>query len=222
MNDRRRPRIAVVDYGAGNLRSVARALEASGAEAVVTNRASDLARVDGLVLPGVGAAGAAMRGLNGRGLVDPLRDAVASGRPFLGVCLGLQVLMSTSDEDGGVECLGIVPGGVRKLPDGLKVPHMGWNQVQQRSAHRIFQGIPDGANFYFVHSYVVVPDDPRLIIGTTEYGDSFTSAVGFDNVVATQFHPEKSAAHGLRVYRNFVRWAGEDVPRAMASIREHV
>lgn len=222
MNEGRRPRIAVVDYGAGNLRSVARALEASGAEPIVTDRASDLNRAAGVVLPGVGAAGAAMRGLIGRGLVDPLREAVASGRPFLGVCLGLQVLMSTSDEDGGVECLGIVPGSVRRLPDGLKVPHMGWNQVLQRSAHRIFEGIPDGANFYFVHSYVVVPDDPRLVIGTTDYGGLFTSVVGFDNVVATQFHPEKSAAHGLQVYRNFVRWAGEDAPLAVASIREHV
>ncbi|MGH2460258.1 MAG: imidazole glycerol phosphate synthase subunit HisH [Chloroflexota bacterium] len=222
MNERNRPRIAVVDYGAGNLRSVARALEAAGAEPVVTDRASELDRVAGLVLPGVGAAGAAMRGLGARGLIEPLRRAVASGRPFLGVCLGLQVLMASSDEDGGVACLGVVPGRVQKLPDGLKIPHMGWNQVRQQLAHRVFEGIPDEANFYFVHSYAVVPDDPRLIVGLTDYGAPFASAIGFDNVVATQFHPEKSAGHGLQVYRNFVRWAAELRPATESSDREPV
>lgn len=223
MDERNRPRIAVVDYGAGNLRSVARALEATGAEPIVTDQPAVLERADGVVLPGVGAAGAAMRGLLARGLVEPLRRAVASGRPFLGVCLGLQVLMSTSDEDGGVECLGLVPGRVQRLPDGLKVPHMGWNQVRQQLSHRIFDDIPDDANFYFVHSYAVVPDDPGLIIGLTDYGGRFTSVVGFDNVVATQFHPEKSAGHGLRVYRNFVRWAREAAtPSTISSSREYV
>ncbi len=222
MDKSNRPRIVVVDYGAGNLRSVARALEASGAEPVVTDRPADLERADGVVLPGVGAAGAAMRGLAGRGLIEPLHLAVASGRPFLGVCLGLQVLMSSSDEDGGVRCLGIIPGRVRRLPDGLKVPHMGWNQLRQRAPHRIFDGIPDEANFYFVHSYVVAPDDPELILGTTDYGGPFAAAVGYDNVVATQFHPEKSASHGLRLYRNFVAWAGEAAPAPVSSVRERV
>ena len=204
-----RPKIVVVDYGAGNLRSVARALEASGAEAIVTEHGRDFAVADALVLPGVGAAGAAMRGLNRRDLIGPLRDAVASGRPFLGVCLGLQVLMSWSDEDGGVECLDIVPGRVVRLPDGLKIPHIGWNQVQQTQPHRLYAGIPNEANFYFVHSYVVVPDDRGVVAGVTEYGRPFTSAIAVGNVFASQFHPEKSAIFGLRVYRNFVNWARE-------------
>lgn len=203
----RRPRIAVVDYGAGNLRSVARALEAGGADAIVTEAADDLATADGVILPGVGAAGSAMRGLAERGLIAPVRQAVASGRPFLGVCLGLQVLMSWSDEDAGVECLGIIPGRVVRLPDGQKIPHIGWNQVRQRQPHRVLEGIPDQANFYFVHSYVVVPEDPATVVGATEYGVAFASVVASGNVVATQFHPEKSASAGLRVYQNFARWA---------------
>lgn len=199
----------MVDYGAGNLRSVARALEAAGATVTVTDRGRDLLAAEAVVLPGVGAAGAAMRGLATRDLIGPLHEVVRSGRPFLGVCLGLQVLMSSSEEDGGVECLGIVPGTVRRLPSDLKVPHMGWNQVEQRVSHRIFAGVPDRANFYFVHSYVVVPDHPAAIAGTTDYGVTFTSAIASANVVATQFHPEKSASAGLKLYENFVQWARE-------------
>lgn len=201
-----RPRIAVVDYGAGNLRSVARALQAAGAETIVTDRASDLETAHGIILPGVGAAGSAMRGLASRGLIEPVRAAVASGKPFLGVCLGLQVLMSWSDENGGVECLGVIPGRVVRLPeglDGLKVPHIGWNQVCHRQTHPLLDGITDGANFYFVHSYVVVPTDPGDVVATTNYGVEFVSVVARGNVVATQFHPEKSAIVGLRLYRNF-------------------
>ena len=209
-NDRvlneRRPRVAVVDYGAGNLRSVARALEVEGAEPLVTDAPADLAAADGIIVPGDGAARSAMRGLTERGLIEPIRDAVASGRPFLGVCLGMQVLMSWSDEDGGVACLGIVPGRVVRLPEELKIPHIGWNQVRQRQPHPLFAGIPDGANFYFVHSYAVVPDDPAAVIGTTDYGVEFASVVARNNVVATQFHPEKSAGVGLIMYRNFARW----------------
>lgn len=205
----------MVDYGAGNLRSVSRALEAAGATVTVTDRAAEVEGADAVVLPGVGAAGAAMRGLNERGLIEPVRHAATSGRPFLGVCLGLQVLMDASDEDGGVRCLGVIPGRVRRLPDGLKVPHMGWNQVRQQQRHRIFEGIPNEANFYFVHSYVVEPDDPTLVLGTTEYSVTFTSAIARGSLVATQFHPEKSATHGLRLYRNFVRWI-EETPLAAA------
>ena len=205
-NEETQPRIVVVDYGAGNLRSVARALESAGAIPVVTEHAHDFAQADGLVLPGVGAAGAAMNGLRQRDLVGALHEVVASGRPFLGVCLGLQVLMSRSDEDGGVDCLGIIPGRVERLPDGLKIPHIGWNQVRQRQPLRVFDGIPDGANFYFVHSYVVVPEDPTVIAGVTDYGGEFASVLASGNVVATQFHPEKSADTGLRLYRNFVEW----------------
>lgn len=212
LNGQTRPRIAVVDYGAGNLRSVARAVETAGAIPVVTDRAADLECADAVILPGVGAAGAAMRGLVARDLVGPIHAAVASGRPFLGVCLGLQVLMTGSDEDGGVECLGIVPGQVRRLPSGLKVPHMGWNQVQQCQQHRIFDAIPDDTNFYFVHSYVVAPDDPAVTVGTTDYGGAFTSVIAAGNVVATQFHPEKSATRGLQIYRNFARWVNLPSP----------
>ncbi len=215
-----RPRVVVVDYGAGNLRSVARALEAAGAEAIVTERGRDFVGADALVLPGVGAAGAAMRGLIARDLVGPVRDAVASGRPFLGVCLGLQVLMTWSDEDGGVECLGIVPGRVVRLPDGLKIPHIGWNQVHQEKPHCLFNDIPDQANFYFVHSYVVVPDNRSVIAGTTDYGLPFTSVIAIGNIFASQFHPEKSAAHGLRLYRNFVDWAQET--SSVQTLGEHL
>jgi glutamine amidotransferase len=199
-----KPRIVVVDYGAGNLRSVARALAAIGAEPRVTEDPKDLDSGDGLVFPGVGAAGAAMRGLTERKLVEPLRAYVASGRPFLGVCIGLQVLMSWSDEGDGVSCLGIIPGKVVHLPPGQKTPHIGWNQVHQIQPHPIFAGIPDEANFYFVHSYVTQPEDLAWKIGETSYGVSFCSALAYQNVVATQFHPEKSAADGLQVYRNFV------------------
>lgn len=215
----RRPRIAVIDYGAGNLRSVARALAAAGGDPIVTDQAREVARADAVVLPGVGAAGAAMRGLAARDLIGPIRDAAASDRPFLGVCLGLQVLMSWSEEDGGVDCLNVIPGQVRRLPAGLKVPHIGWNQVHQRAPHRLFDGIPDEANFYFVHSYVVVPDDPAVVIGTCEYGSEFVCAVGIGNLAATQFHPEKSAALGLQLYRNFVAWAREPAGQVAEALR---
>lgn len=204
------------------MRSVARALEVSGATAIVTEEYRELERAHAVVLPGDGAALSGMRGLAQRDLIGAIRDFVASGRPFLGVCLGMQVLMSYSDEDGGVECLGIVAGRVRRLPDGLKVPHMGWNQVHQAARHRIFDDVPDGTNFYFLHSYVVVPDDPSVTIGTTDYGGSFTSAIAARNVVATQFHPEKSATFGLHLYRNFIQWARDPTPRAAVAAGEHL
>lgn len=199
-------RIVVVDYGAGNLRSVSRALASAGIVPNVTSDSAELDEADGVVLPGVGAAGSAMRGLSARGLVDPLRAYVGSGRPLLGVCLGLQVMLSGSDEDGGVECLGIIPGRVVRLPPGLKAPHIGWNQVEHVQPHPVFARIPDSSDFYFVHSYYAVPDDPAAVIGVTEYGVRFASAIARENVVATQFHPEKSARDGLQVYRNFVDW----------------
>ncbi|HLG51500.1 MAG TPA: imidazole glycerol phosphate synthase subunit HisH [Chloroflexota bacterium] len=213
------PRIVIVDYGAGNLRSVARALVAAGAQPIISSAPTDLESADGIVLPGVGAAAAAMHGLARHGLIGPLRTAIAAGRPFLGICLGLQVLMSWSDE-GGVPCLGIMPGRVRRLPAGLTIPHMGWNQVHQIAQHWIFQDIPDNANFYFVHSYVVVPEDDRIVLATTDYGGPFVSAVGDRNIVATQFHPEKSGSIGLRLYRNFVRRVTETRASAMAAVGE--
>jgi imidazole glycerol-phosphate synthase subunit HisH len=216
-----RPRIVVADYGAGNLHSVARALEITGADVLVTEDADAFAGADALVFPGDGAAASAMRGLRERGMIEPLRRFVASGRPFLGVCLGQQVLMGWSDEDGGVACLGVIPGRVVRLPPGLKVPHIGWNQVERRRWHRLFEDVPDGANFYFVHSYVVVPDDPDAVVASTDYGGAFASVVAQGNVVATQFHPEKSAGAGLVVYRNFVKWARDSARATGQAIREY-
>jgi glutamine amidotransferase len=213
-----RPRIAVVDFGAGNLRSVSHALQVVGAEALVTDRAEDITAADAVVFPGDGAARSAMEGLVERDLVGPVREAVRSGRPFLGVCLGMQVLMTGSDEDGGVECLGIIPGNVVRLQGEHKIPHMGWNQVRQRRYHRLFDDVPDLADFYFVHSYVVVPDDSSEIIGETEYGGAFASVISRGNVVATQYHPEKSATAGLRLYRNFTRWVADTMTGARAAV----
>ncbi|MBI2954063.1 MAG: imidazole glycerol phosphate synthase subunit HisH [Chloroflexi bacterium] len=200
--------IAIVDYGAGNLRSVAKAIERLGYPARVTEQPEDIVAADAVILPGVGAAGDAMAGLRRLGLVGPLRQIIAGGKPFLGVCLGLQVLLTGSEEGGWQDCLNVIPGVVRRLPPGLKVPHMGWNQVQQRLAHPIFAGIPDKANFYFVHSYAVHPERDAVIAGETEYGVRFCSAIARDNLVATQFHPEKSGDLGLKMFDNFCRWAG--------------
>jgi glutamine amidotransferase len=200
--------IVVVDYGAGNLRSVAKALEKAGVTPRVTSDPREVAEADALILPGVGAGDAAMRAIRGLGLAEPIKGFIASGRPFLGVCLGLQLLMEVTEE-GEAECLGIVRGRVRRLPEGLKVPHMGWNQVEFRKHHPLFEGIPQGAHFYFVHSYYADPEDPSLVAGVTEYGIPFCSAIARGSLVATQFHPEKSGQLGLRIYQNFVRFAVE-------------
>jgi glutamine amidotransferase len=199
-------RIVIVDYGAGNLRSVVRAAAHLGYEALVSGRPRDVETADLLIVPGVGAAADTMRNLNERGLVEPIRDFIAAGRPFLGICMGLQALFTISEEGGQHECLDILPGRIRRLPPGLKVPHMGWNQVRQRLRHPIFDGIPDDSYFYFVHSYYPVPDDQSVVIGETDYGVTFPSMVAKDNVVATQFHPEKSGEPGLRLYGNFLSW----------------
>ncbi len=197
--------LAVLDYGAGNLRSVVRALEVNGIRPVVLGDPDALLRADALVFPGVGAAGSAMRRLRERGLDEAVREFYRSGRPILGVCLGLQLLFDWSEEDGGAPGLGLIPGEVRRFPDGLKIPHMGWNQVRRQRDHPILAGIPDGAHFYFVHSYYAVPAEPAAVVGTTDYGRDFASVVAWDNLVATQFHPEKSGRWGLAVYGNFLR-----------------
>jgi glutamine amidotransferase len=147
-----------------------------------------------------------MRNLREHGMVEPIREYIASGRPFFGVCMGQQALLSISEEGGEHECLGIIPGRVKKLEagDGRKVPHMGWNNVRQKSPHPIFDGIADDAYFYFVHSYYPQPEDPDVVIGETEYGVTFASVLARDNIVATQFHPEKSGEAGLRMYANFL------------------
>ncbi len=201
------PRIVVVDYGAGNLRSVRRALEAVGQRPEVTSDPKVVDRADGLVLPGVGSANDAMKALNQLGLVEPLRAYAASGRPFLGVCVGLQVFFDWSEEGGGTECLGLIPGRVRRFQvapeSGLKVPHMGWNEVRLVCPHPLLEGVPDESHFYFVHSYYAEPAHSSATIGLTDYGAPFSSIVARDNVVAVQFHPEKSADLGLRLYENF-------------------
>ncbi len=199
--------IAIIDYGAGNLRSVANAIIKLGYQPRVTNRAEDLLAAKAIILPGVGAAGDTMKSLQKLGLVAPLKQLIANDRPFFGVCIGLQVLFTGTEEGGGHDCLGIIAGRVKRLPDGLKVPHMGWNQVQQRLPHPIFEGIPDGADFYFVHSYYGEPEDKSLVAGETEYGVNIASVIAHGNLVATQFHPEKSGEHGLKMYENFLRHA---------------
>jgi glutamine amidotransferase len=213
--------IAVVDYGAGNIRSVERALAHAGADVLITDDPEWIARAPGLVLPGVGAAADTMKNLRERGVVEPVMDYIASGRPFLGVCMGLQALFEWSEEDGRQECLGLIPGYVTKFAgEGLKVPHMGWNTVDWTRAHRITEGIPSGSYFYFVHSFHPVLHDPSWALGETEYGVGFPSVCAKDNVVATQFHPEKSGDRGLRLYANFVAWVSShqaEVERAGAA-----
>ena len=201
------PKIAIVDYQAGNVRSVQKALERVGADAAITSDSDGIDRADALVFPGQGANDSSMRHLKARGLVEPIKEFVSSGRPFLGVCLGLQLLFEGSDE--GVEPgLGLLAGWVRRLPPHTKIPHMGWNRVELRASHPVFEGVPSGSYFYFVHSYYADPEDEGLETGTTVYGIPFCSAVSWGNAVAVQFHPEKSGATGLTLYDNFVRLAG--------------
>ena len=202
--------VVIVDYGAGNLRSVTRAVAHAGVDAVVTSDAGKLADAKALIVPGVGAAADTMANLHAAGLVGPIREYIASGRPFLGVCMGMQALFDVSEEGGTHECLGILPGRIVRFPHGLTVPHMGWNNVHVRSAHPVFEGIAQDAYFYFVHSYHPRPDDDEHVIAVAEYeGIGFPAVVGRDNLVATQFHPEKSGVDGLRLYANFLRLARE-------------
>ena len=213
------PRVAVVDYGSSNLRSVAKALEyvADGQhEVVVSSSAEEILEAARIVFPGQGAIGDCMRSLYNCGLIEVLVEGIRT-RPFLGICLGLQSLMSRSDEDNGVACLDVYPGQVRRFRDNAgpaaggsprKIPHMGWNEVRWRRSHPVNEGIPSGTWFYFVHSYYVVPRDDDLIMGETDYIDRFVSALATGNAFATQFHPEKSADAGLRLLRNFLAWNG--------------
>jgi glutamine amidotransferase len=199
--------IAIIDYGAGNLRSVVNAVSKLGYRPKVTSNPDDLLNAQAVILPGVGAAADTMANLRALKLVSPIRRFIAEDRPFLGICIGLQILFTSTEEGGWQECLGIIPGVVRRLPLGLKIPHMGWNQVKQKISHPIFGGIPDDANFYFVHGYYVEPDDRSLVAGETEYGITICSVIAKANLVATQFHPEKSGDVGLRLYDNFIKIA---------------
>ncbi|OGX32310.1 MAG: imidazole glycerol phosphate synthase, glutamine amidotransferase subunit [Omnitrophica WOR_2 bacterium RIFCSPLOWO2_12_FULL_46_30] len=200
--------IAIIDYGMGNLRSVAKALEAAGAKNVkVTSSAGLILRADKLVLPGVGAMQEAMRELRKLRLLEVIKKNIFR-KPFLGICLGLQLLFSESQEGGKVRGLGIFKGGVKRFSRKLKVPQMGWNQIRiknQESRIKNFKNIPDNSYFYFCHSYYVIPEDKSIIIATTDYGREFVSAIAKDNLFACQFHPEKSQRLGLRLLENFVK-----------------
>ena len=197
--------IQIVDYGMGNLRSVQKAFEKLAVAAEICTNPADLKHCDRLVLPGVGAFRDAIAELRRQDFVEPIKAHIAAGKPFLGICLGLQLLFDVSHEDGTWEGLGIVPGKVVRFPDSheLKVPHMGWNRVTAAAGCPLFAGIPADSFFYFVHSYYVVPDDPAVVAGRTEYGQEFTSVVQRGNMFATQFHPEKSQKLGLQLLANF-------------------
>jgi imidazole glycerol-phosphate synthase subunit HisH len=200
--------IAVIDYGAGNLRSVTNALLKLGYHPTVTNKPDVVLKADAVIFPGVGAAKDVMSSLKRLKLDIAIKEFIGTGKPFLGVCIGMQVLLSSTEEDGGHACLGIVSGTVKRLPQGIKVPHMGWNQVKQKTSHPIFGGIPDNENFYFVHSYYAKPDEASVQIGATEYGVNICSVLNTGNLIATQFHPEKSDKYGLKFYDNFLKISG--------------
>ena len=197
--------LAIVDYELGNLRSVQKGFEKGGHQATITCDPAVLADATKIVLPGVGAFADAIAALRQRNLVEPLRDAIAAGKPFLGICLGLQLLFEKSYEDGQHDGLGVVPGSVVRfdVAPGFKVPHMGWNELRFRNRPPIFAGVADGAHFYFVHSYFVAPQDTAVVATETEYEGPFCSSIWQDNLFATQFHPEKSQTDGLRVLKNF-------------------
>lgn len=196
--------IGVVDYGSGNLRSVCKALEASGASTTLVSEASRLAGFDAVVVPGVGSFGDCAANLQATGLWDPLRAWIQAGRPYLGICLGYQLLFESSEESPGVSGLDVLPGTVIRFSDaGLKVPHMGWNSVTDLKGP-LFEGLPEKTSFYFVHSFFPMPKDPSLASSTCEYGRRFAASISRGALHATQFHPEKSQAAGLAVLRNFL------------------
>ena len=199
-------RIALLDYGMGNLHSAAKALEHVGATVDVTNDPKLIAKADKIVFPGVGAMRDCMQGMHEAGIDEVVRQA-AFNKPVLAICVGMQALLQSSEENGVVDALGIFDGVVKHFPEipNLKVPHMGWNNVAHKP-HALWADIDDGARFYFVHSYCVQPADSTLVTGTTDYGIPFTCAVGRDNIFAVQFHPEKSARDGLQLLQNFVEW----------------
>ena len=210
--------IAVVDYGMGNLRSVLKALEhvvSDDQSVIISSDADEIDRAERVVFPGQGAARDCMKHLKDLQLDEVVLKA-AHEKPFLGICMGMQVLMGHSEENNGIVCMNMYTGDVRAFADeslktqmsGLKIPHMGWNTVQQKNSHPLWQGIEDNSRFYFVHSYYVDPQDPSLTVGVTDYGIDFVSAIARDNVFAAQFHPEKSAHDGLQLLKNFCHWDG--------------
>jgi len=207
--------IAIVDYRAGNLRSVERALERLGFSAGITSHPDEIQSAERVIFPGVGAAGQAMDDLRGGGLDRVLHKALQSGKPFLGICLGAQIILERSEENDAT-CLGLLPGTVRRFPpeiasgagERLKIPHMGWNGVRMRRSHPVLDAVRETDEFYFVHGYYPAPESERHVIGTTEHGLAFPSVIGSGNLLAMQFHPEKSGIPGLRILKNFCRWDG--------------
>ncbi len=205
--------IAIIDYDAGNLTSVARAVHHIGFECIVTNDISEITKAERIIFPGVGAAGSAMNSLKRLGLDTAIKQAFLSGKPILGICLGTQIIMGRSEEND-VPCLGLINGHVRAFPadikseDGirLKIPHMGWNRIKIKSKHPVLSDVQEDDEFYFVHGYYPDPDDFQHVLGTTDYGISFASIIGFKNIIATQFHPEKSGKPGLAMLKNFCMW----------------
>ena len=198
--------IAIIDYDAGNLKSVEKALLSIGEETIVTRKHDEILAADKVILPGVGAFGDAMRKLKEYGLVDTIHEAVDSGKPFLGICLGLQLLFRRSDESDGVEGLSILPGEILRIPDapGIKIPHIGWNSLEVSEGARLFRGLGENPYVYFVHSYYLKADDDSIVAATAEYGGTFIHAsVQKDNVYACQFHPEKSGSVGMQILKNF-------------------
>jgi glutamine amidotransferase len=201
--------IAIIDYGAGNIRSIEKALEHVGAVVQVTDDPAVVNNARAVVLPGVGSGGAAMARMTQRGLDDAIRQATQQGKPFLGICLGMQ-LLAEHHAEGEVDGLRLFPGEVRRIPHGPKIPHMGWNQVRPlRTGLAIFDGIPQDAYFYFAHSYYVEPQDQQGVAAITDYGSPFCSVIVTERVWGTQFHPEKSGAIGLQLLKNFVKWVNE-------------
>ncbi len=203
--------MVIIDYQAGNLTSVVRSFKALGVEGRVTQDPAQVAAASRVVFPGVGAAGKAMATLKELGLDLALKESFRKGTPILGICLGAQIVMEYSEEND-TPCLGLLPGRTRSLrrQEGLKIPHMGWNRVRFLKPHPVFQGLPAEAEYYFVHSYYPDPARADMVLGVTEHGVEFTSALGWRNLVATQFHPEKSGRFGLQILENFLAWDGAD------------
>jgi glutamine amidotransferase len=209
--------IAIIDYNAGNLTSVARAVAHLGHPCKITHEAEEIREAERIIFPGVGAAGAAMASLKRIGLDAVIKEQFAAGKPIMGICLGTQVIMGHSEENDAV-CLGLIPGRVNVFPAALadssgvrmKIPHMGWNRIRTRRPHPLFAGLGPEDEFYFVHSYYPVPDDPACVLADSDYGISFASVIGYRNLAATQFHLEKSGRPGLRMLKNFCAWTPTD------------
>ena len=203
--------IAIIDYRAGNLRSVERALKHLGIPCMITNNPGDITSAERVIFPGVGAAGKAMETIRSLGLDRTIQDVIDKGTPFLGICLGTQIILQKSEEDNDTKCLGIIPGSVKRFPDvGEKIPHMGWNTISLFRAHPLLSGVERDAWFYFVHSYYPAPSEAGDVVARTVYGIEFASIISRGNVFATQFHPEKSGHPGLKILENFSKWEGKE------------